>query len=151
MRGIHAADDEGAPRTWTTAAPAAILLAIAVLVGLDVAGDARAGSTRGHLLLETSIMIVALAGAAGLWAQLFAARRRAGALQRDLRAAREEAARFRAEADDVLRGLGAAIDRQFARWDLSAAERAVALLLLKGLSHKDIAAARATSERTVRQ
>lgn len=150
MRVVHAADDEG-PRTWMTAAPAAILVVIAALIGLDVAGDARAGSTRGHLLLESAILLVALAGAAALWAQLFAARRRAGALQRDLSAAREAATRFRAESDEILRGLGAAIDRQFARWNLSAAEREVALLLLKGLSHREIAAARDTSERTVRQ
>lgn len=44
-----------------------------------------------------------------------------------------------------------AIDRQFERWGLFAAEREVALLLLKGLSHKEVASARETSERTVRQ
>ena len=41
--------------------------------------------------------------------------------------------------------------RQFGRWALTDAERGVALLLLQGLSHKEIASARDTSERTVRQ
>jgi DNA-binding CsgD family transcriptional regulator len=36
-------------------------------------------------------------------------------------------------------------------WQLSAAEREVALLLLKGLSTKEIATVRATSERTARE
>lgn len=51
----------------------------------------------------------------------------------------------------MLRGLGAAIDAQFERWGLSSAEREVALLLLKGLAHKEIADVRGTSEKTVRQ
>jgi DNA-binding NarL/FixJ family response regulator len=34
---------------------------------------------------------------------------------------------------------------------LTAAEREVGLLLLKGLSHKEVAAARGTSETTIRQ
>lgn len=37
------------------------------------------------------------------------------------------------------------------RWELSPAEKEVALLLLKGLSHKEIAEVRGTSEATVRQ
>ena len=45
----------------------------------------------------------------------------------------------------------AAIDRQLERWGLSAAEHEVALLLLKGLSHKTIADRRGTEEATVRQ
>lgn len=49
------------------------------------------------------------------------------------------------------RGLRRALDRQFARWSLSPAEREVLLLLLKGLSHKEIAEVRSTSETTVRQ
>jgi DNA-binding NarL/FixJ family response regulator len=47
-------------------------------------------------------------------------------------------------------GLGEAIEAQFSRWNLTEAEREVALLLLKGLSLKEIAAVRASTERTVR-
>jgi DNA-binding CsgD family transcriptional regulator len=50
-----------------------------------------------------------------------------------------------------LAGLGRAIDRQLVRWGLSPAETAIALLLLKGLSLKQIAAMRDVSEATVRQ
>jgi DNA-binding CsgD family transcriptional regulator len=48
-------------------------------------------------------------------------------------------------------GLGEAIDRQLDRWGLSPAEKDVALLLLKGLSHKEIGQIRGVSEATVRQ
>jgi DNA-binding CsgD family transcriptional regulator len=63
---------------------------------------------------------------------------------------RQEARRWRAEAQQALRGLAEAIDRQFERWDLTPAEREVGFLLLKGLSLKEIAKLRATSERTAR-
>ena len=76
---------------------------------------------------------------------------RIGALSRDLTRSREEAARWREEAQQALQGLGAAIDRQFARWELTPAEREVALLLLKGLSLKEVADVRGTSERTARE
>ena len=51
----------------------------------------------------------------------------------------------------LLSGLGEAINAQFTRWNLTDAEREVALLLLKGLSTKEIAAVRAGSERTARE
>ena len=51
----------------------------------------------------------------------------------------------------MLSSLGEEIDKQFGVWGLTAAEREVALLILKGLRHKEIASARHTSERTVRQ
>ncbi len=46
---------------------------------------------------------------------------------------------------------GEAINRQFTRWALSPAEREVGLLLLKGLSHREIAQVRSTTETTIRQ
>ena len=38
-----------------------------------------------------------------------------------------------------MKGLSAALDQQFDRWDLTPAEKEVALLLLKGYGHKDCA------------
>jgi DNA-binding CsgD family transcriptional regulator len=146
----HPADGE-AVRPAALAIPSAILASTALLVGLDVASDARAGSSAGHVAVELGIVAVALAGAIALWAQLLVARRRARALEGDLVRAEADFARFREDSREHLRGLAAAIDRQFDRWALSAAEREVALLLLKGLALKEIAAARDTSERTVRQ
>jgi DNA-binding CsgD family transcriptional regulator len=71
-------------------------------------------------------------------------------LMRDLEVARLQGQRWRAESRTLLNGLGEAIDAQFTRWNLTEAEREVALLLLKGLSVKEISAVRATSERTIR-
>lgn len=71
-------------------------------------------------------------------------------LIRDLEVARVQGQRWRTEARTLLTGLGDAIDAQFGRWNLTEAEREVALLLLKGLSLKEVAAVRATTERTIR-
>ena len=70
---------------------------------------------------------------------------------RDLEIARVQGQRWRNEARGLLDGLGSAIEQQFSRWSLTEAEREVALLLLKGLSTKEIAGVRAVSERTVRE
>ena len=71
-------------------------------------------------------------------------------VMRDLEVARLQGQRWRTESRSLLNGLGAAIDAQFSRWNLTEAEREVALLLLKGLSVKEISTIRATSERTIR-
>ena len=70
---------------------------------------------------------------------------------RDLELARAQGQRWRSEARTFLNGLGEAIEVQFTRWNLTEAEREVALLLLKGLSLKEVAGVRAASERTARE
>lgn len=130
---------------------AVLFAAIAVLIGADLVDDSWTGADTAHLLAEAFVMILALAGAAALWMGLRRAKATAARLDRDLQAARVEAARYRAEAREALQGLGAAIDSQFERWELTPAEREVGLLLLKGLSHREVAEVRATSEPTVRQ
>jgi DNA-binding NarL/FixJ family response regulator len=69
----------------------------------------------------------------------------------ELEEARRDGAGWRAAVDHHVEGLKAAIDEQFNDWRMTEAERDVALLILKGLCHKEIAALRDTSERTVRQ
>ena len=130
---------------------AALFLLIALLIGVDVAGDYRSGTNVVHLGVELFVIALALAGVGVLWRVMRAAQERAEFLSADLEAARAEARRFSEEARDALRGLGEAIDHQFQRWGLTAAEREVGLLLLKGLTHREIGDLRHTSEATVRQ
>ncbi len=130
---------------------AVVFLLIAVLIGFDVASDYRSGTKAAHIVVELIVMALAVAGVLVLWRLMRSAQDRAASLHADLEAARAEARRFSEEARDVLRGLGVAIDRQFERWGLTAAEREGGLLLLKGLSHREIGDLRNTSEATVRQ
>ena len=136
----------------------ALFTLIALLMATDVAIELRRGVSVGLEAFELVIFASALGGIAFHWWQMNAARRRSNQLDVELAEAQaearrwsEDARRWNQEAQDVLAGLGAAIDRQFDRWGLTPAERDVALLQLKGLRHKEIAVLRHTSERTVRQ
>lgn len=147
--GLRMSDDRdrGAVGPWLLA----LFVAIAGLIGADLLEDSRAGTPLAHLVVELVVVSLALLGAGLLWREARAARREARRLDADLATARADAQRWRSEAQEVLRGLGAAIDVQFERWGLTPAEREVGLLLLKGLSHKEAAQVRGASERTVRQ
>jgi len=94
---------------------------------------------------------VAAGGVGFVSRQRVQAERREHDLSERLAAAEEESRQHNAETQDLLRGLSEQIDRQFETWGLTAAEREIALLMLKGLRHKEIANVRGTSERTVRQ
>jgi DNA-binding CsgD family transcriptional regulator len=72
-------------------------------------------------------------------------------LLRDLETAWAEGNGWRTKVRPHLAGLRAAIEIQFQQWGMTRAEREIGFLLLKGLSHKDIAALRASTEITVRQ
>lgn len=136
----------------------AAFAAVAVLAATDLATDLGEGTTLGHVVAEGSVVLVGLLGAVLMARRLLtilrserAAREEATSLAERLRATEAEAARWRSEARSLLEGLAAAMDRQFERWALSPAEKEVALLLLKGLSHKEVADARAITEATARQ
>lgn len=147
-RGDAADDAREIPAWWL---PAGLFGVIAVLMVVDVAGEARAGAAGAHVLFELAVAALALAGVGALGLQVHRARRRARVLGADLARVRADASRWREESLQAARGLGEAMDRQFDRWKLTAAEREVGLLLLKGLSLREIAQARGTAERTVRQ
>ena len=131
---------------------------VVVLSIVDLAVDLQEGTTLRHALAEGGVIAVGLA-ASVITARRFvlmsrqarAAQEEARSLAERLKATEADAARWRADARDLLDGLGAALDRQFERWELSPAEKEVALLLLKGLSHKEVAAARSITEATARQ
>lgn len=130
----------------------ALFALIALLMLTDLVADASGDPAgRVHVAIEALIMVAALVGTVRLWSAVLAARTAARDLSDRLEATERDADRWQQEARDALAGLGAAIERQFSSWNLSAAERAVAMLLLRGLSHKDVASQRQTSERTARQ
>ena len=134
------------------------IAAMTLLVIFDLATDASGGSTTFHLIVEGaviaigSVATVRLAlGVRRLARDARELREQANTLALNLDASRLEAERWRRDARNLIEGLGAAIDKQFEAWALSPAEQEIARLLLKGLSHKEIAEVRHVSENTVRQ
>lgn len=133
-------------------AVAAVLAGIAFFLGLEMYEEPDA--TLADLLIELIEITPIVLAFVGVGVLLQVTRRnREEHLQvlRDLEIARIQGQRWRTESRALLNGLGDAMAAQFTRWNLTEAEREVALLLLKGLSNKEIAAIRAASERTVRE
>jgi DNA-binding CsgD family transcriptional regulator len=133
-------------------------LTVAVLAAIDIFSDLREGTTVSHVVSESGVFLVGLLGSIFIVRRLALTLRGARAAQREvlelakrLVATEAEANRWRSEARDLVNGLAAAIDQQFDRWALSPAEKETALLLLKGLSHKEVAKVRSVSEATARQ
>ena len=139
-------DERSIQRTVT------ILLVVIALAGaIDLALDQPARWLSFHVLYEVCLVLGALSAAAWLargWRGAAAAN---AALRLSLEERKAERDAWRASAEQALAGLGSAIDAQFAAWGLTPAERDVALLVLKGHGHKEIAARTSRSERTVRQ
>ena len=144
--------DEGVNEDRTLRILLGVVLAAAIIGGaIDLALDAPEDWLSFHVLYELFLIAGAMATAYMLWRGWFGARRSLHETRETL--ARQQADRdaWRASAERALAGLSRAIDERFEAWQLTPAEREIALLLLKGQSHKQIAFNTGRSERTVRQ
>jgi DNA-binding CsgD family transcriptional regulator len=130
---------------------AGVLAAIVAGGIVDLVLDAPESWRSGHVLYELALILGGAAGAIWLWRNWKRAAESATALRRSLGERQAERDAWRHRAAQSLQGLARAVSEQFREWNLTPAEREVALLLLKGQSHKEIAAATGRSERTVRQ
>jgi DNA-binding CsgD family transcriptional regulator len=128
-----------------------IIALIMIFTAGDMLADMDEGSSFAHVSMEGVLLTLSLAGIAWIWQDRFKLAIHAKGLASDLKGAREDAARWRHEAEGLMVGLSAAIDMQFDAWKLTPAEKEVGFLLLKGLALKEAAGVRGTSERTVRQ
>ena len=117
---------------------------VVVLIAWDLYIDFGEGVGWLHLTVELFMFAIAIAGTVIMWRQLDRTRA-------DLAGALVEAEHWKRESHELIQGLGVAIENQFERWNLTAAEAEVGLFLLKGLSLQEIADLRSTSERTVRE
>ena len=123
------------------------------LVALDVMVDTDSAPT-GELVLdfaEKVILVGAMMVAARIVFRLTSVEEDTRAMRADLSRARDEGEAWRRQSRQLMTGLALAIQRQFDEWGLTPAESDIAGLMLKGLSLKDIAGLRRTSEATIRQ
>lgn len=130
---------------------AGTLLVMVVGGAVDLWLDAPTDWRSGHVLFELAMLTFAMVTAAFLWRGWVRAERSVHDVQDALAERQEERDAWQASAQPALDGLRRAIDERFDAWGLTATEREIALLLLKGRRHKEIAFDTARSERTVRQ
>jgi DNA-binding CsgD family transcriptional regulator len=128
-----------------------LLAVIAAFGAIDIVLDQPHSLWSFHVLFELAFVALCLGTVGFLWRGWTGASVGLAQSQQDLRDREAERDRWRRRATRLLDGLGAEIEVQFDRWSLTPTEKEVALLLLKGLGHKEAAGVMNRSERTVRQ
>ncbi len=127
-----------------------ILFTVGLLTIMDIYADISEGAEINHLLLETAIATSSFIGLFYLWFQFHSERKHSLKLEEEKVLLKEITEKYKNKSDVFLRGLSSRIDEYFNEWKLSHAERDITLFLLKGLTPKNIAEIRKTSEKTVR-
>lgn len=124
---------------------------VLILITLDMVGDYRDGVPWLHLFIECGILLFSLAGVIyfGRYYYLLT-QREIILLRNNLALANQQAQHWREVNRELIAGLSRQIQKQFDTWQLTRAESEVGMLLLKGLSHAEIAQLRVASERTIR-
>lgn len=130
-------------------------LALMTFIGLwavqDIVREHRQGEIHSHLYFELMVAILSLSWIFHLLRENFRKADRLGNLQIHIDQLSLEAQQWKDQNSRLIHGLSDSIQAQLLQWGLTAAEREIALLLLKGLSFKEIAEIRSTSEKTTRQ
>lgn len=123
---------------YRTYLPLAILGGIIVFFLYDIISDiADAHSSLSHVLVEAIACLAILL-------ILFSELKKVHTLEYDIHHEKQKTARLSGELSSV-------INKQFVDWQLSPSEQDIALLLIKGMSMKEISALRNVKEKTVRQ
>lgn len=128
-----------------------VCLLVFLLITLDLLGDYQDGVPWSHLLFEAIILMLSLVGLVyfgRLYYQF--AQTTIDLLAQDLALANQQAQQWREANRELVAGLAVQIRKQFDTWQLSPAESEIGMLMMKGLSHREIAQIRNTSERTIR-
>lgn len=130
---------------------ALLLLGMAVTGTIDLLTDSPRVWRGSHAFVEVSFILLGVTAAVLLLRGWLDTERSLADVRATLAARQSERDHWQALARNALRGLGEAMDRQFDAWALTPAEKETAMFLLKGYSHKEVAALTSRSERTVRQ
>jgi len=130
-----------------------LILAVVVAGNLgDVIYDYREGASMTHIAMEFSIAVLSVALISGLAIGVWRQSRSNARLKAELRTKTGVGGQSLPPALASARHeLALVLKKQFEDWQLTETEREVAMLLLKGLSFKEIASVRDTMEKTVRQ
>ena len=130
----------------------ALLLAVIVLLkALDLGMDTGLGLPVSHLAQEWALLLLSFGGFVYLVIEMRQRTLRYKALADTLSLSEERLGALTDEMREARHRHGQAVQQQFHAWGLTTSEQEVALMLLKGLSLREIATLRDTREKTVRQ
>ncbi|GAA6206407.1 MULTISPECIES: LuxR C-terminal-related transcriptional regulator [Thalassotalea] len=130
---------------------AIILLLIMILNFFDVLTDISLGVPLWHIFSESLIVVVSAIGALFLIRDMKIRTSNIVNLKKELNLSDDKLRNISDEMKNARHEYSAIIQNQFDRWALTSSEQEVAMLLLKGLSFKEMSAVRNTKEKTIRQ
>lgn len=122
-----------------------------VFLAKDISDDIHEGAGFWHIGPEILIVIGTLTTAVLALAYFLKMKLRADVFEKRIVELEAANTNWQERTKAYTEGLSREIDRQLALWDLSQAEKEIALLLLKGFSNKEISEIRQTSEHTIKQ
>ncbi|HAG90219.1 MAG TPA: hypothetical protein DCL41_00005, partial [Bdellovibrionales bacterium] len=127
-----------------------ILLLIAGFTTFDLMTDLKEGVAWWHAAVEGGVALVATIGVFFLLRGTFQLQK---SLQQEKTLSEKlwkESFQWKENSKRYIEGLSQSIEQQLNEWSLTRSEKEVAFLLIKGLSLKEIAELRSTSEKTTR-
>ena len=129
-----------------------VVLAIVMSLNfIDVITDIGLGVPIWHIVEEGVIVLISALAVIYLIIEMRRRTRELATLANTLSSADQQLANITKEMKSARRKYSEVIHQQFDEWRLTGGEQQVGLLLLKGLSFKEIAVVRSTQEKTVRQ
>lgn len=118
---------------------------------LDVLTDISLGVPSWHIIFESFVITVAGFGALFLVKDIRARTADISKLKQALLISDDNLKHISDEMKNARSEYSTVIQNQFKQWSLTPSEQEVAMLLLKGLSFREISSVRNTKEKTVRQ
>lgn len=128
-----------------------IFTLVIFLLSLDIYEDVSEGSSFSHVFKESLIMLVGFVGVAYLWKSLFIVKQQNTQFKANIKILKDDLDHYKKVTIDLGKGLSDKINEQLENWKLTKSEKDVALLILKGLSNREIAEIRNSSEKTIKQ
>lgn len=137
---------------------ALVFASILALTVSELWSDLRHGTSAPDVLVDLGLASAGLCGLVWVSRRVLRAEREAARLRRQahehdraLLRSREDPSKWPRDSGELLASISAAVNQQLMAWQLNEAERDVALLLLRGFSHQQVAELRGIDEPVVRQ
>ncbi len=128
-----------------------ILILFAAFFVVDISLDLRDGVALSHVWHEVILFFLAIGAITWQVRVIFKNNVHISRLNSELLATKKSYQEWKEKTHTSAKEIRQLIDSEFTLWQLSLSEKDVALLLIKGLSMKEIATIRDTQEKTVRQ
>lgn len=135
-----------------------LLLGTSIFALVDIVIDMREGVTIGHLVHEAALWLFSMIGAAYQFRiikwqskEMLEFKQKISELDTLNGQLKAEQENFQKKISHLSNEFLNHIDEQFNKWSFTRGEKEIALLLIKGLSMKEIADIRGSNENTVRQ